>query len=66
MNVVKILAKKQYGRWVYHPVCDKALLFTRIAGTRTITSEVFGYIKDLGFTINLTHEVSSIHETVEQ
>ena len=53
---ITILRKDQYGRWVYHPVCDKAKVFANIAGTKTVTLETVRRIKELGYKINIQHE----------
>lgn len=48
---IKLLAKQQYGRWVYYPQCRRAKLFAKIAGTDTLTQPVLMHIKDLGFEL---------------
>lgn len=53
MSEVQIKAVRQYGNWVYYPLCDKAKLFAQIAGTRTITPLVVTAIKRLGFELKI-------------
>lgn len=51
MNItVKI--KNVYGVEKVYPVCDKAILFARIAGTKTLTPEAIALIKSLGYTLS--------------
>jgi len=40
-----------YGEVRYYPVCEKAMLFADIAGTKTLTKPVLRKIKDLGYTV---------------
>jgi hypothetical protein len=51
-----ILRKEQYGRVVYHPVCEKSKLFSAIAGTKTLTTDALRRIKELGYKLNIQHE----------
>jgi hypothetical protein len=50
-QTIWVVAKQQYGRWVYYPRCKKAKLFAKIAGTETITAPVLLHIKALGFDV---------------
>lgn len=49
---IQILIKDQYGVKVAHPVCDKAQLFAKLAGTKTLTAHSLALIEQLGYTIN--------------
>jgi hypothetical protein len=64
MNRAEVLAKKQYGKWVFYPACDNARIFARIAKTSTLTREVIEQMMCLGFDVKITHEVSSIYEEI--
>lgn len=63
---IKIKAVKQYGAWVYYPVCGRAGLFAQIAGTRTLTANVLTLIKEMGVDIEVQHETPAIHAGLEQ
>jgi hypothetical protein len=53
---VRVLAKKQYGRWVYYPVCDKAKALADIAGTKTLTEDVLYKAMQIGLRIDVQDE----------
>lgn len=55
-----ILRREQYGRAVYHPVCEKARTFAAIAGTKTLTQQALRNIKLLGYKLNIQHEGEQI------
>ena len=40
-----------FGNIVAYPVCDKAKLFAKLAGTKTLTSETIGIITALGYKV---------------
>lgn len=45
--------KDVYGSTLVYPVCEKAKLFAKLAGTKTLTMEALGHIATLGFDITL-------------
>ena len=53
-NIMKITIeiKSQYGQTVAHPICCKAKLFAKIAGTKTLTIETLKAVKSLGYEID--------------
>ena len=53
-NIMKITIeiKSQYGQTVAHPICCKAKLFAKIAGTKTLTLETLKAVKALGYEID--------------
>ena len=53
-NTMKITIeiKNQYGQTVAHPICCKAKLFAKIAGTKTLTLETLKAVKALGYEID--------------
>jgi len=62
-NIMKITIeiKTQYGQTVAHPVCCKAKLFAKIAGTKTITMETLKNVQALGYEIEqLTPELLKV------
>jgi len=51
-----ISVKNNYGNTMYYPECDVSFIFSKIAGTKTLTQETIKLIKALGYTINVKHE----------
>jgi hypothetical protein len=56
MRSITVRVANNYGNKVIYPVCDDALLFAYIAGTKTLTAANIGHIKMLGYTINVQQE----------
>ena len=48
---ITIEIKTQYGQTVAHPICCKAKLFAKIAGTKTLTMETLKNVRALGYEI---------------
>ena len=44
-----------YGNQTVYPVCEKALLLARLAGFKTLPSHTIETIKQLGYSIVITH-----------
>lgn len=59
LHVCHILVKRVYGNTTFYPMCENAELFSRIAGTSTLTRKTLAYIKQLGY------EIVQMHEEVE-
>lgn len=53
---IQVSIKKVYGKELVYPICDKALLFTQLAGTSTLTPPIISIIKKLGFTLNIQQQ----------
>jgi hypothetical protein len=51
---IQIEMKEVYGETKVYPVCEKAKLFARIAGTKTLTRPVLEDIERLGYQLELT------------
>ena len=54
-QVVQLLVKDQYGRQALHPHNANAVLFAKIAGTKTITMDNVKHIMALGYTVEYVH-----------
>ncbi len=52
MNIT-IEINNNYGNVVFYPVCEKAIAFSRLAGTKTLTREALGIIENLGYGIEI-------------
>jgi len=55
-NEITIEIKNVYGEDKAYPVCDKAKLFTDIAGTRTLRPADLNYIQQLGYKITVKQQ----------
>ena len=51
---ITIERRDQYGITVFHPVCEIAQTFARIAKTKTLTPETLALIRELGYQIEIT------------
>ena len=56
MLEITIEIKNVYGEDKAYPVCDKAKLFTDIAGTRTLRPADLNYIQQLGYKITVKQQ----------
>ena len=56
MLEITIEIKNVYGEDKAYPVCDKAKLFTEIAGTRTLRPADLKYIQALGYKITVKQQ----------
>lgn len=52
---ITVQHKDQYGANTYHPVCDTAKTFARIAKTKTLTPSVLREIKSLGYSVEVQY-----------
>jgi len=50
---IQVEVKNVYGNQVIYPVCDAAVWFAHIAGTKTLTRDALKGIKALGYTISI-------------
>jgi hypothetical protein len=54
---VSVQIKDQYGCPVIHPLCDRARLFAKLAGTKTLTQRALDTISQLGYTVHVEQPV---------
>jgi hypothetical protein len=57
---ITVELKDQYGTQVVYPVCERARLFAKLAGTRTLTHNALEIIKALGYEVNVKQPELSI------
>ncbi len=50
---ITVKIKNVYGKVTVYPVCENALLFARLADTKTLTPDTIKIIKALGYEINI-------------
>lgn len=60
MKVIKVRIVSQFGQERIFPVCEKAELFCKIAGAKTLTRDNIGHIKALGYSVEVVPEVTSL------
>jgi len=48
---IQIDIRSQYGNTLAYPVCQNAKLFSRISGTKTLSSQTLKDIQALGYDI---------------
>ena len=51
MNTITVKIRNNYGVDYIYPVCSKAVSFTEIADTKTLTPYVIKLIKSLGYKV---------------
>lgn len=51
MNFIEVEMRDVYGVTKFYPVCEKACIFARIAGTTTLTKETIKRIKELDYIV---------------
>ena len=51
--IIQVRIKDVYGRQTAYPVCDKAKLFAKLAGTATLTHDARQIILALGYNIEV-------------
>lgn len=54
---IQIRIKNNYGIEMAYPVCDKAILFAKIAGDKTLTHATLQNIKTLGYEIVIAEQI---------
>jgi len=55
-NEITIHIRNVYGEDKAYPVCEKAKLFTDIAGTKTLRPADLNYIQALGYKITVKQQ----------
>ena len=63
---ITISVKNSYGNTLYYPECDVSYIFSRIAGTKTLTQETIKLIKALGYAINVKHDLKGCRVNIKR
>lgn len=53
---ITVRIKNVYGNELIYPVCQQALSFAAIAGTKTLSRNDIAHIRDIGFTVNVENQ----------
>ena len=53
---IQVKVKQVYGKETIYPICNKAILFAKMVGQKTLTRDNLKVIKDLGYTIEQVSE----------
>jgi len=54
MNEITVEVRNVYGNDLVYPICEKAKIFARIAGTSTLTQSTVQHVKALGYTVRVS------------
>ncbi len=58
--VIQVKIKNVYGNETIYPVCDKAKIFARMVGQKSLTMTEIQNIKALGYTVQVVQEVKGL------
>lgn len=58
--VIEIEVKNIYGKDTFYPLCNKAVLFARLTGNKTLTIDSLKTIKSLGYEVAVQQKQYSI------
>lgn len=53
METIHVKMTSVYGKQTFYPICDKAILFAQIAGTKTLTASALNTIIKLGYKLEV-------------
>jgi hypothetical protein len=56
--LIEVEVRDVYGQPKYYPVCDKAKLFTEIAGMKTLPIDILKKIEMLGYRVAVSRTVT--------
>jgi hypothetical protein len=62
-NIITVKVDKQYGCFLFYPICEKAKIFAEMSKTKTLSYQAIKNIKRLGYQVTST-ELSSELETI--
>ncbi len=57
---IQVSIKSVYGNDTIYPLCDKAALFAKLAGTKTLTWASITSIRALGYQVEVVQAVKSL------
>lgn len=57
---ITIRIRQVYGNTTIYPVCDRAQLFAKIAGTKTLTKQALLDITTLGYIIRVEQQTFEV------
>jgi hypothetical protein len=62
-NTIQIQIKNVYGEEKAYPVCKSAVLFAKIAGTKTLTRSALTDILYMGFSVQVVDRYGNVSKT---
>lgn len=57
---IQVQIKQVYGNETIYPVCDIAKKFAVLLGTKTLTHKAIKDIKDLGYSVEVINNITSL------
>ena len=58
--IIEVEVKNIYGKETFYPLCDKAILLTRLTGNKTLTIDSLKTIRSLGYEVAVQQKQYSI------
>jgi hypothetical protein len=58
--IIEVEVKNIYGKETFYPLCNKAILLTRLTGCKTLTIDSLKTIKSLGYEVAVQQKQYSI------
>jgi hypothetical protein len=58
--IIEVEVKNIYGKDTFYPLCNKAILLTRLTGNKTLTIESLKTIQSLGYEVAVQQKQYSI------
>jgi hypothetical protein len=49
--IIEVEVKNVYGKDVFYPLCNQAILLARLTGNKTLTLDALNTIKGLGYEV---------------
>ena len=50
---IKVMLKQVYGKDTYYPACERAHLFAKLTGSKTLTPTTLRTIRELGYVVKV-------------
>ena len=58
--IIEVEVKNIYGKDTFYPLCNKAVLLTRLTGNKTLTIDALKTIQSLGYEVAVQQKQYSI------
>jgi len=57
---IVVAAKNRYGTWFFYPLCERSKIFVQMIGGKTLTTQSLGYIKKMGYDVEVKTDIPTI------